>query len=63
MMIADSANDSKALWSKLNVLLKTTQQSSSSAHFATDSANFWSMLIRYIQKNTSNSVQVMPTNA
>jgi len=36
--IADNADDSKALWSKLNVLLKTTQQSSSAAHPVTDFA-------------------------
>jgi len=38
--IADNANDSKALWSKLNVLLKTIKQSSSAAHTATDFADF-----------------------
>jgi len=37
--IADNANDSTTLWSKLSILLKTTQQSLSATHSATDTTN------------------------
>ena len=54
-MIADNANDSKALWSRLNVLLKTTQQSSSAAHSATDFADFFRSKVEKIRAETATA--------
>lgn len=53
--IADNANDSKALWSKLNVLLKTTQQSSPVAHSATDFADFFRSKVGKIRAETAQA--------
>ena len=53
--IGDNANDSKALWSKLNILLKTTQQSSSTAHPATDFADFFRSKVGKIRAETANA--------
>jgi len=49
------ANDSKPLWSKLSVLLKTTQQSLSAAYSPTDFADFFQSKLDKIRAETANA--------
>jgi len=53
--IADNSHDSKAVWSKLDVLLKTTQQSSPTAHSAVDFADFFQSKFDKIRVETANA--------
>ena len=53
--IADNSHDSKALWSKLDVLLKTTQQSSSTSHSAAVFADFFRSKVDKIRVETANA--------
>jgi len=53
--MADNSRDSKALWSKLDVLLKTTQQSSLSAHSAATFADFFWSKVDKIRVETANA--------
>jgi len=53
--IADNANSSKALWSKVNVLLKTPESASSLTHTADDLANFFQSKINKTRLATANA--------
>ena len=54
--ITANANDSKALWSKVNVLLKTPESAFSLTHTADDFANFFQSKISKIHQSTANAL-------
>ena len=54
--ITANANDSKALWSKVNVLLKTPESASSLTHTADDFANFFQSKISKIRQSNCQRV-------
>jgi len=53
--ITANVGDSKALWSKINVLLKTPQSATVGTHTADDFANFFQSKINGIRLTTANS--------
>jgi len=53
--IANNSHDSKALWSKLDVLLKTTQQSSPTARSTATFADFFRSKVKKIHVETANA--------